>query len=76
MSMIQVRHEDAVVELPEGATVREALGRLGVMRNDVIAATVARSDAGDGALVQLPGQQNVHPHPHEEWDLDRALPSG
>ena len=76
--MIQVRHEDAVVELPEGATVREALGRLGVMRNDVIAASVARSDASDGALEQPPGQQHVHPHPHahEEWDLDRALPSG
>ena len=60
MSTVQVRHGDATVELDAGATVREALGRLGVMRADVIAARVAR-DTGAGT---------------EEWDLDRALPAG
>ena len=60
MSTVQVRHDDATVELPEGSTVREALGRLGIMRADVIA---ARVDRGSGAGP-------------EEWDLDRPLPSG
>ncbi len=60
MSTVQVRHGDEAVELPEGATVREALGRLGVMRSDVVAARVGRgADA-----------------PVEEWDLDRALGGG
>jgi threonyl-tRNA synthetase len=60
VSTVQVRHGDATVELPEGSTVREALGRLGVMRSDVIAARVVRGDAA------LP----------EEWDLDRAFGDG
>ena len=60
MSTVQVRHGDAAVELPAGSTVREALGRLGVMRSDVIAARVVRGDAA------LP----------EEWDLDRAFGDG
>jgi threonyl-tRNA synthetase len=60
VSTVQVRHGDEAVELPEGATVREALGRLGVMRSDVVAARVGRgADA-----------------PAEEWDLDRALGGG
>ncbi len=57
MSTVQVRHGEVVVELDEGATVREALGRLGVMRSDVVAASVVRSDGGMA----------------EEWDLDRVL---
>jgi threonyl-tRNA synthetase len=60
VSTVQVRHGDEVAELPEGATVREALGRLGVMRSDVVA---ARVDRGAEA-------------PAEEWDLDRALGGG
>lgn len=44
VSTVQVRHGDAAVELPAGATVREAFGRLGVMRSDVIAARVVRGD--------------------------------
>lgn len=48
MSTIHVRHDDAAVELPEGATLREALGRLGVMRADVIAGQVVR----DGGPVE------------------------
>jgi len=60
VSTVEARHGDAVVQLPEGATVREALGRLGVMRSDVIAARVGR-----GPDV-----------PEEEWDLDRALGTG
>lgn len=70
VSTIQVRHEDTVVELDEGATVREALGRLGVMRNDVIAAVVART----GTVAASDGE--AHDRPHEDWDLDRVLPSG
>jgi threonyl-tRNA synthetase len=60
VSTVQASHDDTVVELPVGATVREALGRLGVMRADVVAAMVDRG-AGAGA---------------EEWDLDRGLPEG
>jgi threonyl-tRNA synthetase len=60
VSTVQVRHGDAAVELPAGSTVREALGRLGVMRSDVIAARVVRGDTA------LP----------EEWDLDRAFGDG
>jgi len=48
VSTIHVRHDDAAVELPEGATLREALGRLGVMRADVIAGQVVR----DGGPVE------------------------
>ena len=44
VSTVQARHADAAVELPAGATVREALGRLGVMRSDVIAARVVRAE--------------------------------
>ena len=60
MSTVQAVHGEALVELPTGASVREAFGRLGIMRSDVVAARVARSvDA-----------------PAEEWDLDRPLPDG
>jgi threonyl-tRNA synthetase len=45
VSTVQVQHDGASVELPDGATVREALGRLGLMRADVIAARVRRGDA-------------------------------
>ena len=51
MSTLQVRLDDASgvsgvdVALPSGATVREALGRLGVMRSEVVAAHVRRGDA-------------------------------
>jgi threonyl-tRNA synthetase len=57
VSTVQVRHGEVVVELDEGATVREALGRLGVMRSDVVAASVVRGAGGTA----------------EEWDLDRVL---
>jgi len=60
VSTVQAVHGEALVELPTGASVREAFGRLGIMRSDVVAARVARSvDA-----------------PAEEWDLDRPLPDG
>ena len=42
VSTVQVRHGDATVELPRGSSVREALGRLGIMRSDVVAARVLR----------------------------------
>lgn len=45
MSTLQVQHGEASVELPGGASVREALGRLGVMRSEVVAADVVRGDA-------------------------------
>jgi threonyl-tRNA synthetase len=41
--MVHVRADATTVELPEGATVREALGRLGVMRSNVLAARVRRA---------------------------------
>ncbi len=44
MSTLQVHHGDASVELPGGGSVREALGRLGVMRGEVVAALVRLSD--------------------------------
>ena len=48
MSTLQVHHGEASAELPIGASVREALGRLGVMRGEVVAARVRR----DGAPVE------------------------
>jgi len=60
VSTVHARHGDTDVELPEGSTVREVLGRLGVMRSDVIAARIVRGDAAVS----------------EEWDLDRALGAG
>ncbi len=59
VSTVEVRHGDATVSLPVGATVREALGRLGVMRSDVVAAQVVHGDEGIG----------------EAWDLDRVFTS-
>jgi threonyl-tRNA synthetase len=45
VSTLQVHHGEASAELPAGATVREALGRLGVMRGEVVAARVVRDGA-------------------------------
>jgi len=39
-----IQHADTAVELPAGTTVREALGRLGAMRNHVIAARIRIAD--------------------------------
>jgi len=47
--VLDLRCGDVNVELPVGATVREALGRLGVMRNHVVAARVRR---GEGPVEQ------------------------
>ena len=60
MSTVQAAHDGTTVELDAGATVREALGRLGVMRADVVAARIERGGTAGG----------------EEWDLDRELPVG
>ena len=54
---VVVRLGDAEVELGPAATVREALGRLGSMRADVLAAAVRPDGAGDP----------------QQWDLDRPL---
>jgi threonyl-tRNA synthetase len=45
VSILQVQHGETSVELPGGASVREALGRLGVMRSEVVAANVRRAGA-------------------------------
>jgi len=45
VTTLQVRHGDASAELPGGASVREALGRLGIMRGEVVAARVRRVGA-------------------------------
>jgi threonyl-tRNA synthetase len=45
VSTLQVHHGEASVELPSGASVREALGRLGVMRGEVVAARIVRDGA-------------------------------
>jgi threonyl-tRNA synthetase len=43
--VLELRCGDARAELPVGTTVREALGRLGVMRSHVVAARVGLGDA-------------------------------
>ncbi len=45
MSTLQVHHGEASAELPAGASVREALGRLGAMRSEVVAARIVRDGA-------------------------------
>ncbi len=57
VTAVTVRLGDAAVELAPDASVREALGRLGAMRADVVA--VAVTPAGADAA--------------QEWDLDRPL---
>jgi threonyl-tRNA synthetase len=54
---VVVRLGDAEVELGPASTVREALGRLGSMRADVVAAAVRPDGAGEA----------------QPWDLDRPL---
>jgi threonyl-tRNA synthetase len=54
---VVVRLGDAEVELGPASTVREALGRLGSMRADVVAAAVRPDGAGEA----------------QQWDLDRPL---
>ncbi|MGA0830715.1 MAG: threonine--tRNA ligase, partial [Nitriliruptoraceae bacterium] len=54
---VVVRLGDAEVELAPASTVREALGRLGSMRADVVAAAVRPDGAGEA----------------QQWDLDRPL---
>jgi threonyl-tRNA synthetase len=54
---VVVRLGDAEAELAPASTVREALGRLGSMRADVVAAAVRPDGAGEA----------------QPWDLDRPL---
>ncbi len=54
---VVVRLGDAEAELAPASTVREALGRLGSMRADVVAAAVRPDGAGEA----------------QQWDLDRPL---
>ena len=54
---VSVRLGDAAVELGPDASLREALGRLGAMRADVVAAAVRPDGAAET----------------QEWDLDRRL---
>jgi threonyl-tRNA synthetase len=54
---VAVRLGDAAVDLAPASTLREALGRLGAMRADVVAAEVRPDGASEA----------------QQWDLDRAL---
>ena len=57
VTAVTVRLGDAAVELAPDASVREALGRLGAMRADVVAVAVTPAGADTP----------------QEWDLDRPL---